>query len=784
MKPRPIYQIVAAGVLFAALPLLPFNGIPAISFGLRPDRFLVLFAGFCLCLPLLWKPSVGKRVAELLGCAEELLPPPEPRFPLAWPAFGFIFVAALLAFLEIRQPYYFTQDDNAVQFLPVILQACREAFRGVFPNWNPYQLLGAPTASLGTYALTYPATYISYAVARFLLGNEFLTLEVFAVLHLLAGFVAVYWAARSFGVRPSLSMLVSVCAILSGFALIASRSWYYMSPVFVWVPLMMAGMGRLPGTRSGLRWIAGMGCVIGVFFHAGNVQMWSYAVIFLGIATALLLYGRVIDWRRALHVALAGLLGLALSAMLLLPQFMATRDALRTAPMMMGSVEPHLLPFLFFGAWLRVPGWYWGGAEVVYSGTLFVVVSLLAVLTAIPFRWGRAAIVRNFWLICALIAVLCVLGRNGVLWPLQLHLPLLNKFRLPFKFLAFFNLFVGVGGAMILERLLRRSRRARLWEAALVVLTCGLMVVHCVLTSTSFYHYCVPPYPALGDKVESVLKQAGTDYRLAAIVPLRSPAADYWRGLPHNLASIYRLHDLDGYDPLVQLEPGAHRRQLLIEGLSRQALPEYGVRFVLVHRVAHQPEFSDDPGANWMENYLTMAPNVEKAALSSGRLVYEDQSLKILELPEARPLAFAEKSPQTPLPLQVDGSGASIAVSGLATGAPIVLNLQWRPEIQAYVNGHLVRTDQDAWGRITFRLPAAATAVRVRYAPPWGSGALAGLVLLGTWVLAVRFAMRKGWIARAASSFTVTQPPTRPLAGANPSAVSASAPSEPALSGK
>src|SRR5215467_1291193 len=59
-----------------------------------------------------------------------------------WPLAGLVFMCGALIFLEARQPYYFTQDDNLAQFLPGMLQGCRSLAAGVFPSWNPYQFLG------------------------------------------------------------------------------------------------------------------------------------------------------------------------------------------------------------------------------------------------------------------------------------------------------------------------------------------------------------------------------------------------------------------------------------------------------------------------------------------------------------------------------------------------------------------------------------------------------------------------------------------------------------------
>ena len=121
----------------------------------------------------------------------------------AWIAMGLAMVAAALAILEWIEPFYFVQDDNFANVLPGVLQGCRSMFRGGFPDFDPYQYMGMPNAGKGIFALFYPPTIASYAIARWVLGNENWTIDVFAAMHLLAGYVASFAAARMAGLRPA-----------------------------------------------------------------------------------------------------------------------------------------------------------------------------------------------------------------------------------------------------------------------------------------------------------------------------------------------------------------------------------------------------------------------------------------------------------------------------------------------------------------------------------------------------------------------------------------------------
>src|SRR5262249_26975847 len=113
----------------------------------------------------------------------------------AWFVAGFAVLALVGVVLELRQPHYFNQDDNFAQFGPGIIYGCRALAGGVFPSWNPQQMLGAPLAELGVYSLTYPPTYLSYFLATYVLRDEWAFMDVFCCLHLAAG----YWGTWRLG---------------------------------------------------------------------------------------------------------------------------------------------------------------------------------------------------------------------------------------------------------------------------------------------------------------------------------------------------------------------------------------------------------------------------------------------------------------------------------------------------------------------------------------------------------------------------------------------------------
>ncbi len=700
-------------------------------------------AAFLLCLALLLERSGerGRTFARVVTCDDSS---DEDASRATWVPLlaGIAFLAAILVLLERHQPFFFTQDDNLAQFLPVMLQGGRSVARGIFPTWNPYQLLGAPTASLGVYSLTNPFLYLSYFVSRVLFRNEFMTVEVFSVLHIVLGYLATYWAARCYRVRPVIAALAGLSVVLSGWNLIASRSWYYVSPVALFLPLLIVGVAKLPRASSGWRWIAGMGLVIGLFFHAGNVQFWTYGLMFLWFALMVQWLAGVLKWSHLIRAAAATLLGIALSCPLLIPQFIETRDVLRRGAVLLGNVTGQWLAFFIPGPWIHAyqpsdwldPQWKTGGL-MVYSGTTFVTLAAVLVLCILFYRLPREAYGKNIWIFCAGISLLAAMGVDGAIWPIMLRLPLLSKFRLPMKFIAFFNVFAVLAGAVVCERVLRSIRRPKVAQACITVITAGLIAASCMFYLPSWYTYGIRSFPDGLAVLRTIAEAKDAHYRVLSYAQFRSRSPRYWESLPSNLATVYEVPAWGGYDPLVEFSP---RLLAIAKNLDREGLElwrEFGVRYVLVPNDIYRPRFGGYPGV-WRLERDTQVPGKLLSLVQASPVVFHDEEITIHQLADAKPLAFSLRDPATPVPLQLRADGLDLDTSSLRPGEEVTLNFLWRPEMKATANGQPVALRADGQQRMVVQVPSGAENVKIRFVPPWKKGFAAGALLFCVALLA------------------------------------------------
>jgi hypothetical protein len=665
------------------------------------------------------------------------------RAGYGWFLAGSAFMLVSLTLLEVAQPWNFSQDDNFSQFLPVILQGGSCVNDGIFPTWNPYQLLGAPTASMGVYSLTYPPTYLCYFTARYLLGDARLTIEVFCILHLYAGYVATFWCARMTGLRPALAVLASLSFALSGYQLIAGRSWYYMTPVAVYAPLLFGALMQLVQGRPTWRWVLGTGLAVGLFFHSGNAQMWAYTMLFLGVAGLLLMASGQLTLRQTQLAIPALLLGLAVAAPLLVPQAAATAGLKRVGGSGVGIVGG--LPCLLLPYPLGSAGHpeKWGADQalmchIYYSGTVFLgagmFASLAVAMSLLVFRWKRSELRRllsaNIWVACGLVAFLLALGSRGLLWTWLCRLPVFDKFNHPFKFLPFMTLFLVLAGGVWLERSIPKGRSGRSATGIGAAVVAVLLLYHCWNAQGSFYAFKEKPYPPLPAPLAATLKE-GEPARIWSIAPERSPARDFVSSLQLNFPTVYGVLAVDGYDPLVAATPEFVRaRERLVE-TPVEACKAFGVRRIVVHRLAKAPEYGPTVIFAYVERLARdiqrALPKVERA----GRLVLATPEVSVFELPDVAPLAFAAAVPATALPLRVTCAGAYVDISSLPEGGDVVVNFLKRPETVAAVDGQPLAAAADEWGRVVVRVPAGGQRLEVRLAPPWGKGFLAAILLAG-----------------------------------------------------
>lgn len=657
-----------------------------------------------------------------------------------WVMIGLAVLILGISILEYKQPYYFVQDDNFVEVLPIILEGCHTFMKGAILDWSPYQFFGFPIGSIGEYVLTYPPTYLSYGIARYLLGNELFTLDVFCILHLIVGYFVSYLLLRRNKLDPVLAMAGSLSFILSGYTLIAGRSWFSMIACVVWMPLLFLSVIVLQQGKPTWKWIIGTGSVMGIFYHIGHAQMWAYAIMFFLFSIAILFYLGKLPLNKVLYVIPAFLFGLAIVMPLLIPQWLIVRDIQQRPPWDFAITYKGILAMLLPYPLVHAPHPEIGGGTAYdreyitpfyYSGTLFSAVffgTILVILVLLLFKRNKLLLLKRFiadnvWIILALFAFILALGKDGLLWTLQSKLPIFNKFRMPFKFLHFVNLFAVMGGGVIIERGIRLARNKRFWRLFLSIGVCSLMLYHINLATASFYSYGDKPMHLQSYKDSHNIDDSlnlGNARRVLSLSANHSPKTGYIFSLNHNFPTFFHIFAFGGYDPFIDMSPYFTKAKENLFSHLFEAARAYGIRWVIFDKCIEEAEWIDARSLELANFFL--AHGVKHLITSEYVLI---------RLNNARPLAFAEDNPQEAMPIYVKNNGMDIDVSRIsATGGRLVINMLWRPEITTMHDKEKLKSVSDRWGRVVTEVPPHARTVKFRYVPPWRAGFIWGTICL------------------------------------------------------
>jgi len=658
-----------------------------------------------------------------------------PQSSRAWPWLlaGLAILIGVGVMLELRHPYYFTQDDNFAQFLPNIVYGCESMRAGVFPNWNPHQYLGAPLAEIGTYALTYPGTYIAYGIAAFLLGDANATIDVFCCMHLLLGYFAVFWLGRRLELAAPLASAFSLCQVLSGFALIGGRSWYYMTPLYVWVPLLFVALLHARTRAPTLRWTLATGLVIGLFFHAGNAQMWVYALGLAGLFAVWSCCNRSMPWTRFPQMVPAGLIGLGIAAVLLVPQFLATRDLERTGGAgwdlgegALAIFAPYPTPVVPYPEDRRKYADPEHFGALYYAGTVLSAAWVAGLLFVGIWRGTVRSFVANPWNGLAILTFVLALGHLLRLWTWQAQLPVFNQFNHPAKFLPFFHLFSCAVGAMFLNRVIVRSSTPDRWRMVTFIVIAALLLYNARNASSALFVYAERPYPALPSELTDLTSARPQPVRILPLTYLRSTADEYVIGLQHHFPTVYGISSVGGYDPII--EKDAHYRSVMkeLKADARAALRKHGVTHLILHdEVAdslRRRDWTTEECCKLPASFSALVVECERS-----KPMMQSHRVRVYEVLDTTPLAHAASKA---LPVRLSVSRVDVDVARATPDHDVVLNFLWRPGIRVYADGKLVPASADAEQHIRVPIRAGTKNLTLQYESPWRLGLLLGGVLV------------------------------------------------------
>jgi hypothetical protein len=640
----------------------------------------------------------------------------------------------ILGFLQVSYPFYFTQDDNLAQFLPGHLLAGRTLFEyGALATFNPHQWAGAPLIQTGVYAVTYPVLYLAYGSARFILGNEFLTLEVFAFFHIIGGLMATYTLGRSLGLSDLIAAFFSSCFVLSGFTFVAGRSWYYILPLLVYLPLIFgsifAMLGRAPGFFQPNYAFVIFGVCLALLFHSGNAQLWVYACMYVGLF--LLLSWRSLTKRSALQIFIGAFLAVALISPLLIIQLDYLRSIERGVGQANGVLDAWMGFFLPYPITISSHNPRWGSNSFEAFGALYFAGGVPLLMFGVGFVLRvmlRGAYIRGTGLMtpvfaCGILSLLLVIGDATPVWGFIHSLGPLKTFNHALKVIPFLNFFVGLGAALFMRDLFPNKRGL---IAGLVGLTAVLLSINAVSARTSFYDYGFEPYPALPE----ALRQNVATRHVFSRYPVRSTEANYYAALPHNLATAYGMTSIGGFfDPMVNTSREYRHLMGNLESQPLATLSRFGAEIIFVARASRSPTIN--PTTRIYESWWSLETSKFDEEVQKLPIVYHGDGATAYRNELADPFISINRR-AAHVETHISGSSIKIIFSEVQEGT-LTLGLLMQPTLKILVDGNEVTPWRDSWGRLNITLPQGARVITVKSKLPlsiiWWTSLLMFLLL-------------------------------------------------------
>lgn len=736
-------NVLSSGIRHYALSIIPVFILMIIAIGSR-THFLPQAALWTILLSLLglllahWPPF--RRFTAIAFLHEEVRASgynEKGRQPFGWYwcFAGFIMLCIGIWLLEHGDHFYFTQDDNLSALLPLYLHACRSAFSGHYATWNGFQYMGLPMASSPISSFAYPPIYLSYALATFVFGNEYLTVEIFIILHLCIAYFCLFWLSRLVNLRPILALTVSLSFTLSGFFLILGRSWGTVMAVTVWL-LPLCIMAVLVNKEQVMwKWVIVTGCIIAGMFLVGHFEMALYQLMFFVLLLVGQKFVKLLPLRKLLWVIPALSLGIALTLPVLWPQAKEASRVYHSRTAEAGQpiqrcATSFLLPYPlvtcdvpFYDSIRPMYGPVgWGEknnksiGQLYYSGTIFYALFVLVLILLPYMRRPMQFLKQNIWLGLGFLILILALGGEAGLWDILHILPLFSKFRGPFKLLAILNLSVLLGGAIIFERVFQHTKYALRKSIFMASLVAGLLLFNCVMPHTSFFYWHYDPYPRLPKLLSAAIitppSMGYTERVYSSGIERDSDKLSVF-SMQLDIPTVYRSINAMGYDEnLLANMPENVFALKQIKKNPEATFRVYGIRWIIRYKL----KYTKDRAFNSLSNVAILR--------------YRLPGIELWELTDVDAMAFPVSSPRQALPYMVYGQGIKVDLSHNANGGLIVVNFLHRPWMRAYADGKPIPISADAWKRILVNVPPGSHLVNIVYEIPWFEGVVAMVLLL------------------------------------------------------
>lgn len=482
-----------------------------------------------------------------------------------------ILVLLSLLYIEYKHPYFFLQDDNRDSYLPYFVHNYESMLNGEIALYNFHQFLGIPSLATGQAATLYPITYISVFLSDLIFDHYFATIEIEVILHLITGAVGFYRFLRYFGNEHNISLLGGLTWSLCSFVIYVSNSWVVVSAVAAYFPWMLYFSLCLYKNHS-IKNIFYSVVVRLLLFFTGNVQYFIYSVIFEFLTVILYIISdsnknfRKIEILKYLKIYSVSYLNVFVYSLpLLIPMWnLTSNSAQRSGRLPFGvfvslfyPIEELIKDMIYpFSKLENHSVWLYGNVfGLSFIGYIPLLILIYGIIRKIKLRKTRIIINSVHLSVFIRPALLALMWSTNWAFNLLIYIiPILNRFRFPFKINLYFNFYIITIAMFLLSQIMKQY----------VVKERKKKVVFCIVIGIQLYSflflYTATEFKAFGYQsdmlpLEENLKHELNNGRIISLgFELWKPFQENNKGyitspsIGFNYATLWGLYYFAGYD--------------------------------------------------------------------------------------------------------------------------------------------------------------------------------------------------------------------------------------------
>ncbi|EKQ51304.1 MULTISPECIES: hypothetical protein [unclassified Clostridium] len=410
-------------------------------------------------------------------------------------------VFGILLFIEYKHPYFFLQDDNRDSYLPYFVHNYESIIKGELALYNFHQFLGIPSLAIGQTAALYPITYFSVFLSKCIFGHYFAAIDIQVILHLLIGAVGVYKFIILLENDNKAAFFGGLTWPLSSFVIYVSNSWVIVAAVaayFPWMLLFSFCLYKKPSLKTTIYTVL----VRLLLFYAGHIQYFIYSVIFEFITViCYVIYDASMGEKesnvlRFLKNYIESYIYVFIFSLpLLLPMWHLTT---------VSAQRSERLPFeIFFDEYFPVDQLIKGLfypflqpdentefsfrnmlnlSHVGYFTMIFLLIGIIQ-----KYITKSKSIRRNSKNVCVFMIpmLLALLWSTNWMFNMIIYLiPILNRFRWPFKLALFFDFYLIVIATLVLSNFIRQLEWKKVVKDILIILIIGIQMFNFIFLYT------------------------------------------------------------------------------------------------------------------------------------------------------------------------------------------------------------------------------------------------------------------------------------------------------------